>query len=124
MARQSAEVQMISNRWRRKFRLVLAGFVMLFVIALLSWPGLSGLQKFTTVRALSVTPQSNDCKCTDLPALVNRRREVTAAINAIDGQMSQLEADERNANKVFGYTDYDYSRYFSEPIEKAVGAAH
>jgi len=38
--------------------------------------------------------------------------------------MSQLEADERNANKVFGYTDYDYSRYFSEPIEKAVGAAH
>ena len=64
------------------------------------------------------------CKCGDLPALINRRREVAAAVNAIDAQISKLDADEKSANKVFGYTDADYTRYFSEPIEQAVSATH
>lgn len=72
---------------------------------------------------LSVTPEES-CKCADLSALINRRREVTAAISAINGQISKLDADEKNANKVFGYTDYDYTRYFSDPIEQAVSATH
>jgi len=84
-------------------------------------------RRVTTASTFSVTEveaQSSDCKCADLPALINRRREVTTAINAIDKQIAQLEADERNANKVFGYADHDYSKYFSDPIEQAVSATH
>ena len=116
---------MIANRWLSSSRLVVAGFATLFVLAaLLSWPRLSVLQKLMKVRAMNVDPQSNECKCADLPALINRRREVTAAINAIDKGLSQLEADEKAANKIFAYTDFDYSKYFSDPIEQSISATH
>lgn len=115
---------MISNRCLRFSRLVIAGSAMLVALGVL--PPLTGSLALDHVntRAVSGEPQSDDCKCADLPALINRRREVTAAINAIDKGLSQLEADEKAAKKVLGYTDQDYSKYFSDPIEQAVSATH
>lgn len=113
---------MIKKRCLRFSRLVMAGSAMLFVLGVLLL--LPALHNFMNTRASNAEPQSDDCKCADLPALINRRREVTAAISAINGQISKLDADEKNANKVFGYTDHDYTRYFSDPIEQAVSATH
>lgn len=99
---------------------------MIVIVILL---GIFGLRTQSSTRAgtssvITGEEQPADCKCADLPALINRRREVTAAINAIDKGLSQLEADEKAANKIIPYTDSDYSKYFSDPIEQAVSATH
>jgi hypothetical protein len=71
----------------------------------------------------SVMPEES-CKCADLPALISRRREVNAAIAAIDKQMERLAADEQKLGKAIGYSDRDYSLYFSNWVQLAIDNAH
>src|ERR1043165_6632115 len=101
------------------------GRLMLLAVGVTSFLFFSGWswRSSATVTETRPEPQTT-CECKNLPAQINRRREVTAAINAIDRQLAQLEGDEKTTNKIFGYTDSDYSKYFSDPVEHDVSATH
>jgi len=73
--------------------------------------------------AIDILPEES-CKCADLPALISRRREVVAAINAIDAHLAQLATEEKQSGKIITYTEIDYANYFYGPIQIAMHLAH
>jgi len=102
----------------------LAGIAIFVLLAILSSTRSVLLRASAHVTSTTTATPQSECECKDLVALVSRRHEVHAAIDAIDKQQAQLESDERQAGKVFPYSDRDYALYFSNWIQMAVEAAH
>ena len=103
-----------SNRW-----LVLAVSMTLVLLA-----ASSSVRTSANLVSPAEIAAEDSCKCADLPALISRRREVVAAINAIDARLMQVANEEKQSGKVIAYTEIDYANYFYGPMQIAMHLAH